>query len=185
MKYLPIISLISALAIPVAASANERLFLQIPAMLDPSAPIPAAVKNECSLEMLVGNYALSAIGQRIGSVQSVSALEQAGDGKLVQLTIISAHGVGGGAWTGSKSMSIRVDIRKEGAAIGSTVLTRSSGGGAFGGVMGTCAILDRVARALGKDVAVWLSRESAARPAESDSKATEPSDEPESPGSDG
>jgi hypothetical protein len=178
MKCLSAALLISALAAPLAASANERLFLQVPAILDPSAPIPAAVKNECALEMLLGNYALSAIDQRVGSVQSISTPEQAGTGKVVQLVILSAHGVGGGAWTGSKSISIRVDIRKEGAIVGSTVLTRSSGGGVFGGVMGTCAILDRVAKALGKDVAVWLSR---TQPIESGPKAAEPPDETESP----
>jgi len=183
MKYLPVIALSLALAMPVAASANERLFLQIPAMLDPSAPIPAAVRDECSLEMLVGNYALSAINQRIGFVQSVSAPEQAGNDKLVRLTIIFVHGYGGGTWSGSKSVRVRADIIVGGATVDSTVLARSSRGGLM--PAGTCAVLDRIAAALGKDLAVWLSRGSAARPAESDSKATELSDEPESPGSDG
>ena len=158
MKHLSAALIIFVLATPLAASANERLFLQIPAKLAPSASIPTAVKKECRLEMLLGNYALSAINQRIGSVQSVSAPKQAGTNKIVQLTIISAHGAGGGAWSGPKSMSIRVDVRKGGIIVDSTVLTRSSGGGAFGGFKGTCAILDRVAKALGKDVAVWLSR---------------------------
>jgi hypothetical protein len=179
MKHLFFAVLISALAIPVAKSANERIFLQIPAILDPSAPIPVAVKNECALEMLLGSYALSAMNQRIGSVQSVSEPEHAGADKIVLLTIISAHGIGGGMWTGSKSISIRVDIRKEGVTVGSTVLTRSTRGGAYGGT--ACGSLDRVARALGKDVAVWLSRESAAQLTETDSKVAEPSDEPESP----
>ncbi|MCL2644621.1 MAG: hypothetical protein FWD51_04085, partial [Betaproteobacteria bacterium] len=76
MKHLSVVLLVCALATPLAASANERLFLQIPAILDPSAPIPTAVKNECSLEMLLGNYALSEIEKRVGPVQSVSAPEQ-------------------------------------------------------------------------------------------------------------
>ncbi|MCL1826302.1 MAG: hypothetical protein FWG26_10305 [Betaproteobacteria bacterium] len=179
MKHLSAALVIFALATPLTASASERLFLQIPAKLDPSAPIPTAVKNECALEMLLGNYALSAINQRIGSVQSVSAPEQAGIDKIVQLTIISAYGAGGGGWSGSKSASIRVDISKEGTIVGSTVLTRSSKGvvGMYGG---TCALFDRIARALGKDVAVWLSRESAAQPTQPASKVAESSDEPES-----
>jgi hypothetical protein len=170
MKHLFFAALISVLAIPVTASADERLFLQLPAVLDSAAPIPDAVRNECSLEMLLGNYAQSEMERRIGSVQSVSAPEQAGSDKLVQLTIISVHGAGGGVWSGAKSMSIRVDVKKGGATVGSTVLSRSARGGA----MGTCALLDRCARALGKDVAVWLSRGSAAKPAESDSNMAEP-----------
>jgi len=182
MKYLSFSVLISVLLVPLAeASANERLFLQVPAILDPSAPIPAAVRNECALEMLLGNYALSAIDRRVGSVQSVAAPEQAGIEKILQLTIISVHGFGGGAWSGSKSMSVRADIKKQGATIGSTVFTRSSRGGVFGGFSGTCAILDRVAGALGKDIAAWLSRGSATRPSETDQEVAESSDEPESP----
>jgi len=180
MKHLFAVLVISILATPLAASANERLFLQVPAVLDPSAPITAAVKKECALEMLLGSYALSAIEQRVGPVQSVSAPEQAGVDKVVQLTIISARGFGGGAWSGSKSARIRADIRKEGTIISSTVLTRASKGGVLAGVTGTCAIFDRIARALGKDVAVWLSRGSPTQPGQLVPEAAEPSDEPES-----
>ena len=35
-------------------------------------------------------------------------------------------------------------------------LKRQSGGGAFGAYTGTCPIMDRIAVALGKDVAAWL-----------------------------
>lgn len=35
-------------------------------------------------------------------------------------------------------------------------MNRQSGGGVFGGVTGTCAIMDRIAAALGRDVAAWL-----------------------------
>jgi len=146
-------------------------------MLDPSAPIPAAVRNECSLEMLLGNHALSAINQRVGPVQSVAAPEQAGGGKVIQLTIIFVHGYGGGTWSGSKSMRVRADIMEGGATVDSTVLARSSRGGLL--PAGTCAVLDRVAAALGKDLAAWLLRGSAARPIKSDSTAAEPPDEPE------
>ena len=180
MKYLSVALLISALTTPLAASANERLFLQVPAMLDPSASIPTAVNNECPPEAPLGNYALSEIEKRIGSVQSVANPEQAGDGKVIQLTIISVYAPGGGTWSGRKSMRVRADIMERGAIVDSTVLSRRSWGA---GVLpsGTCEVLDRVARALGKDLAVWLSRRSTAQPTGSDSKVAEPSDESESP----
>ena len=181
MRYSLFALLIPSLVAPLSAAPdNERLVLQVPAMLDPSAPIPAAVRKECAVEMLVGNYALSAIDRRFGSVQSVATLEQAGADMIVQLTIISGHGFGGGGWSGSKSMSVRADVKKGGATIRSTVLTRSSRGGVFGGLIGTCAILDRVAGALGKDIALWLSHRSATRPGESEPKTSELSDQPDS-----
>jgi len=166
---------------PIAASESGRIFVQTPAIFDPSVSIPTTANRECSVETLLGNYALSAIERRIGSVQLVTAPEQAGIGKVVQLTIISVHGYEGGAWSGSKSMSVRVDIRKGGVTVGSTVLTRQSRGGAFRGVYDTCADFNRIAVALGKDVAVWLSRESVTQSTESNPKVAEPSDEFESP----
>jgi len=72
-------------------------------------------------------------------------------------------------WSGRKSVGVRVDLRKGEALVGTTFLTRSSKRGA----VGTCALLDRVVRALGKDIAVWLSRGPTVQFAGSD--------EPESP----
>lgn len=76
-------------------------------------------------------------------------------------------------------MSIRADLKKGGATIASTVFTRGSGN-PLGGFSGTCAILDRVATVLGKDVAGWLARGATARPNRSDSNTAEP---PETPAS--
>jgi hypothetical protein len=181
MKRLYFCAVVSAaLVAPLQTFAGEPLFLQVPVLIDPSAPIPMAVKAECGVDMLLGNYALSAIGRREGSLLSVAKPEQAGADKLVQLTILSVHGFGGGAWSGPKSMNIRADLKKGGTTVATTVLSRSSRGGVFGGMSGTCAILDRVAAALGKDVATWLARGAAARPERFDSNTAEPAEEPES-----
>lgn len=179
-SYLCAIAFSAALVTPLSVSAGEPLFVQVPAILDPSAPIPTAVKNECGLEMLLGNHTVAAIGRRESSVRSVGGPEQAGADKLLQLTILSVHGAGGGSWSGRKSMSVRADLKKGAATIGSTVLTRSSGGaGPFGG-LGTCAILERTAAALGKDVAGWLARGATAGPDRSGSNAVEPPENPAS-----
>jgi len=53
MKHLSFAALISALAIPVAASASERLFLQVPAVFDPAAPVPTAVRNSTESDTAV------------------------------------------------------------------------------------------------------------------------------------
>jgi hypothetical protein len=155
--------LISTLVASFPASANESLFLQVPAIVHPSAPIPGAVRRDCAIEELVGKHALTGIGERDFSVQAVSAPEQAGDGTLVQLTILYVDAFGGGGLTGEKTMTIRADIKKGGVTLGSTVIKRWSKGGIFGSVSGTCTILERVAVRLGKDVATWLSNGSAAR----------------------
>jgi hypothetical protein len=168
---------------PALAVAKENYFLQLPVAVDPATPIPEAVKNECAVEMLIGNYALSEIGKRAGTVQSVAEPGPVGDGKTVQITILAVRGWGGGAWTGPKSMTIRVDLKNGEALAGTTVLRRNSSGGMFGGFSGTCTILDRVAGALGKDVAVWLARGAQTAPASQ--TAAEPSEPTEEAAADG
>jgi len=47
-------------------------------------------------------------------------------------------------------------LKENGEVIGSFTGARYSGGGAFGGFKGTCAILGRCIETLGKDIATWL-----------------------------
>jgi len=54
-------------------------------------------------------------------------------------------------------VSIRVDLLKDGQVTRSTHLTRTTTGGAFGGFMGTCSMLERDTKVLGKDVASWVA----------------------------
>lgn len=157
MNYSSPVILMAALLAPLCANASDRLFLQLPVMVDPSAPIPNAVKAECGVEMLLGNHALSALTRRNSQVQTVVGPEQAGADKLIQLTVIAVHGYGGGSWSGPKSISLRADLKQNGSTLGTTVLNRSSTGGVFGGMKGTCDILNRVAVALGKDLANWAA----------------------------
>ena len=166
-----LILLMSALLLPLSATADDRVFVQVPAMIAPEASIPNAVRSQCAVDTLVGNYALSAVGKRFPSAQAASAPDQAGVATFVKLTVVSVVGFGGGSWSGPKAMAIRAEILKGGAVVGSTLLTRSSSGGMFGGFKGTCSILDRVAVALGKDVAAWVARGPGAQPGKPDADA--------------
>jgi hypothetical protein len=168
MKRASLFLSISALVAPLPAVAQDKVFVQVPAIISPSAIIPSAVKEKCGVDALLGDAALSAIGKRYPSVQAVTAPEQAGGGTFVQLTVVSVDALGGGAWSGEKSMTIKADIVKGGVVAGTTLLTRGSKGGAFAGFKGTCSILERVAGALGKDVASWMWRGPAAPAAKSD-----------------
>jgi hypothetical protein len=139
-----------------SAHGTERLLVQVPAALDPAAPIARAVRAECGVEMLVGNHVFAQVGQRWPGAESVAGPGNAGSAKLLRVTLLSVMGTGGGAWSGSKSMTVRADLVQNGRTLQSTVLTRQSGGGVFGGMKGTCAIMERIAVTLGKDVAAWL-----------------------------
>lgn len=171
--------LISALAVTQSASADDRLYVQVPAIIGQYTSMSSAVKRECEVETNLGKHVLSAISRSNPQVQSVTEPEQAGDVNLVQVTIVFVDGYGGGGWSGSKAMTIRADLRKSGVTIGTTILKRSSRGGVFGPVSGTCAILDRVGEGLGKDVANWVTRGAAKRTGEAPASPVEPSAEAE------
>ena len=143
---------------PLSTLATEPLFLRTPALIDPAATIPDAVRNQCDVDKMLADDTLAALNDRYGPTQAITTPSQAGDGMLLELTITEVYGLGGGAWSGGKYMSARADLIQGGKKIDYVYLKRSSGGGILGGVTGTCGILDRIGRALGKDAANWLER---------------------------
>ena len=80
------------------------------------------------------------------------------EGKVLYLEIVHVLGAGGGAWSGAKSVTVEGVLKENGEVIGSFTGARYSGGGAFGGFKGTCAILGRCIKTLGKDIATWLKK---------------------------
>ncbi len=164
--------LISALAASLPAVADDSLFVQVPAVFEANARIPANIKRECAVDTMLGNQALAGISNRFGTVRAVDKPEQAGGANLVVLTILSADGFGGGGWSGPKTMTIRADLMQNGVSLSTTTFSRASKGGMFGGMTGTCPIFDRISVALGKDVAKWLVRSGGAKAA----SAAEPAD---------
>src|SRR5574342_1003867 len=137
-----------------ASQAQERLLVQVPAVLDPSAAVIDTVKRECSLESTLGNWVLESVSAKVPGSAALAGGAQ--KGKVLKVTIVNVFGAGGGAWSGPKSMTVRADLMQSGKVIASTTKQRSSGGGAFGGMKGTCAIFGRVMKALGADVAAWV-----------------------------
>jgi len=81
---------------------------------------------------------------------------EAAEGKILYLTITHVLGTGGGAWSGPKSVTVEGELKENGEVIGSFTASRYTTGGAFGGFKGTCSMLGRCVKALGKDIATWL-----------------------------
>lgn len=74
----------------------------------------------------------------------------------LKLQITNAHS-GGNAFIGHrKSVSIVAELYENGELIDSYNATRQSGGGFGGGFKGSCSVLGRCVKTLGKDVAKWL-----------------------------
>ncbi|OGB25812.1 MAG: hypothetical protein A3I66_05430 [Burkholderiales bacterium RIFCSPLOWO2_02_FULL_57_36] len=140
------------------AHAQEKLLVQVPAVYDAQAMVGRKIREECALENLLGNHVYERVSQNFPGSLQIKDPGAAGSDKVLHLTILSVRGVGGGAWSGPKSMTMRADLVQNGKVLQTTIKKRSSTGGAFGAYLGTCSILERDAQALGVDVAQWLSR---------------------------
>lgn len=146
--------IVACASFPGDGRAQEKLLIQ--AVLDPKVSVVESVKRECGLETMVGDWVLESVGKKYPGSAKLHQGDGAGNGKVLKVTIVNVVGVGGGAYSGPKSMTVRADLMQSGKVLATTTKERSSGGGAFGGYKGTCQIFGRVAKTLGSDVAAWL-----------------------------
>ena len=115
----------------------------------------AEVKESCTLDTRLPEFVKSAAKRGVKVVISDEPLENV-EGKVLHLKFLHVLGNSGGAWSGSKSVTVTGELIENGEVIGSFTGSRYSTGGAFGGFKGTCAILGRCIKTLGKDIAEWL-----------------------------
>jgi hypothetical protein len=86
----------------------------------------------------------------------VDELDPQAEGRVLVVEITNAHS-GGNAFVGHrKSMSATAELFEDGESKGTKDFTRASGGGFGGGYKGSCSVLGRCTKALGKDIATWL-----------------------------
>ena len=116
-----------------------------------------AVRNECQLEEKTLRF-IKEYAQKNGTYKNiVTEKPKSGTYHVLDAEIIRVIAKGGGAWSGSKSMTIKGTLKDQsGKQLGSFEAGRYSGGGAFAGYKGTCSIIGRCTKAIGKDVAQWL-----------------------------
>ncbi|VAW97682.1 hypothetical protein MNBD_GAMMA23-590 [hydrothermal vent metagenome] len=116
-----------------------------------------AVRRECNLggklATHINNYAKS---YHLNMMEGKGHGKNMDSGRTLEIEIVDVDGAGGGAWSGAKMVAIEGELMDHGKVIGSFRAVRSSTGGAFGAYKGTCSILGRTVKALGKDVALWL-----------------------------
>jgi hypothetical protein len=149
------IFLAAALAMSCNAGADE-IRIQSSTPYAESAHVRDAVKAECQLDTklpdFIREYA-SANGTEVKLEQGALDTKK---GKVLMLEITEVNAAGGGAWSGAKSMSVAGKLYDGGKQVGDFTAMRYSGGGFFGGYKGTCSIVGRCSKTLGKDIADWL-----------------------------
>lgn len=122
-----------------------------------NAAITTRVRNECvkiqgQLAEFTQEYARSE-GIDVALVGSVSPSDA---GRVLVMRIDEAVSMGNAFIGHQKYTRISGELYENGKRIAGFQGRRNSGGGAFGGFKGSCSVLGRTVKVLGRDVAQWL-----------------------------
>ena len=99
----------------LSVQAAGKITIPPAATIDPNSGINAKVKEECLPDAKVTELLKA---QLKSAGYEVEVAKQASGGRSLQLTITNVQGIGGGAWTGSKSMSIAGKLYDGGKLVG-------------------------------------------------------------------
>jgi len=114
-----------------------------------------AVKQECKLRSKLFQFIEEHTASQYANILTDTNAGST-DAQILSIEIEQVQGGGGGAWSGGKMVLLKGTLTQNGRVLGDFKARRYSGGGVFGGYKGTCAILGRCVKALGKDIAEWL-----------------------------
>jgi hypothetical protein len=156
MRYGLMFTLLAALSAPCMAA--DTLYVQVPAVLAKDAPMISAVKEQCTLPQIVGDDVFHSVSEVYDDSKKVDSEAAVIGAPVLKSTILSAHGWAGGGWSGSKEITLQVELIKDGKVLDATTVDYSSRGGMFGMFKGTCDILHFAAGKLGKRVAKWVGK---------------------------
>lgn len=119
--------------------------------------VPDKVRKECVIDKQLPEFIESfASKNNIAVVKKDGAVSSKDKGKVLVMEFSDVVGVSGGAWSGPKTVAVSGELFENGKKIGSFKGRRTSGGGAWGAYKGTCSILGRCVKTLGKDISDWL-----------------------------
>lgn len=121
------------------------------------AKIAQKVRTECTqLGSQLAQFT-QAFGKQNGvKVQLKDAIDTNQAGRVLQLEITDAVSMGNAFMGHNKFSTAQGTLFENGKKIASFEARRISMGGAFAGYKGSCSVLGRTVKAMGKDIAQWL-----------------------------
>jgi hypothetical protein len=140
----------------VFAGERRQVLLETPVTYASDAGVVERVKDECHIDDMLTRRVGEALRRmnRTGE-GTIDANSAPGDAQVMRLRITYVMGVGGGAWTGPKAISVSADLIDNGKVVRHTKFKRWSVGGVWGAFKGTCSILDRTTVFISKDLRRW------------------------------
>ena len=146
-----------SLSSATAVAASQSVVLETPITYAPGAEVVERVKTECHIEDMLANHVGEVLRKRNkGSAGTIESGVDPSGAKVLKLQISHVLGIGGGAWTGPKAITVMADLVEDGKVVRHTKVNRWSVGGFWGAFKGTCSILDRSAIVIAKDMARWV-----------------------------
>lgn len=154
---LTVVALLAACSsLPLTSLAAGSISIAKQAPYSQSMSVPDAVRAECDLPGKVPVFVKEFADKSYDKVVLADNVSAKTPGQALSMKIVGLTGTGGGAYSGPKHVTVEGTLWENGKVKGTFTATRYSGGGAFGGYKGTCAILGRCVKAIGKDVGGWL-----------------------------
>lgn len=145
---------------PARATADSLIILNT-ASYQEEENVRLKIRRECELEWLVPEKVNKYASGDYDNIYFTDGVPPTTPAKVLSMKIIDAKGQGGGRRSGAKSITIEGTLTQKGNVVGSFIASRTTvTGGWHGGSKGTCALLERCAKRLGKDIGAWLEKPS-------------------------
>lgn len=147
--------------LPISGYAGGgTIIIQKTARFEEGLAVTEAVRTECQLETKIPDFTEEFAKNAFDKIVMEESVSEKTPGKAVKITITGVAGAGGGLYSGPKFVSIKATLWQDGKVIGTLASSRVTSGGAWGSYKGTCGLLARCAKTLGKDIATWLKEPS-------------------------
>lgn len=140
------------------AASAQAVQIQTATPYAEDADVSSRIRGECTalptqLPAFIGEFG----GPQGVEVTLSESVDATAAGRVLVLEITDAVSMGNAFIGHQKSVTIRGTLFEDGAQVARFRAARNSMGGAFGGFKGSCSVLGRNMRALGRDVATWLA----------------------------
>ena len=133
-----------------AATAEDRIFVELPARMDAAARVDPDVKEECDLPVLVGRQVLAKVYERNPGAMALDGSAPAST-RFIRVRIVSATTMPG---VGMRQIYGAAEVVQDDKVVASTRINgRTSATPGMG--MRLCDVMDHIAEFIGKRVSTW------------------------------
>lgn len=121
------------------------------------AKIATNIKTECQINQQLSEFIRSYGHEHNIAVARSKKINTGGEGHVLSVEIVNAVSQGNPFIGHRKYTEVAGTLYENGKEVASFTGARFSGGGFFGGYKGSCSVLGRTVKALGSDIALWLT----------------------------